>query len=75
MTLKKSIVIDDRRCICKNCSKANTCEIYTKYQKLLDMFENIDPNQYLIKMTCHIRSCNQLVKDKETRCKRGGKDD
>ena len=75
MTLKRSIIIDDRRCICKQCEKANTCEIYTKYQKLLDLLENIEPNQYLIKMTCHIRSCNQLLEDKEAGCKRGGKND
>lgn len=65
MSLKKSIVIDDHRCICKNCNKANTCEYYTKYQKLLDMFENVAPDEFLIKVTCHIRKCNQFDKDKE----------
>ena len=66
MSLKKSIVIDDRRCICKSCDKANTCDHYTKYQKLLDMFEAIDPDKTIIKMTCHIRKCNEYVGDKET---------
>lgn len=65
MSLKKSIVIDDRRCICKSCSKANTCEYYTKYQKLLDVFENIEPDEFLIKLTCHIRKCNQFEEEKQ----------
>ena len=65
MTVKKSVVIDDRRCICKKCSEANTCEYYTKYQKMLDMFEDIAPSEFLIKMTCHIRKCNQFIADKE----------
>lgn len=65
MTLKKSIVVDDRRCICKNCKHSNVCEIYTKYQKMLDIFENIKPSKYLIKMTSHIRHCNQFIRDKE----------
>jgi len=64
MTLKRSIVIDDRRCICKKCSHSNTCEYYTKYQKLLDVFENVEPGKFLIKLTCHIRKCNQFMEDK-----------
>lgn len=63
MSLKKSIVIDDRRCICKSCSKANTCEYFTKYKKMLDMFENIEPDKFMIMMTCHIRKCNEYTKD------------
>jgi len=65
MSLKRSIVIDDRRCICKNCKHSNVCPIYTKYQKMLDLMENIEPDKYLIKITCHIRKCNQYVGDKE----------
>jgi len=64
MSLKKSVVVDDRRCICKKCNKANTCEKYTKYQALLDKYENIPPDEFLIKMTCHIRKCNQFMEDK-----------
>jgi hypothetical protein len=63
MTNKTPIIIDDRHCICKKCSHANTCEYYTKYQKLLDMFENLGRGDYLIKMTCHIRKCNQYEKE------------
>ena len=63
MTLKRSVIIDDRRCICKKCTHANTCEIYTKYQKTLDMIENIEPNEYLIKITSHIRKCNKFTEE------------
>jgi len=65
MSLKKSIVIDDRHCICKNCKHSNTCKIFTKYSKLLDMLENIDPDEFIIKMTAHIRKCNKFLEDAE----------
>lgn len=65
MSLKRSVVIDDRRCICKNCTKSNTCDYYTNYQKLLDNYENKVPDKFLIKMVCYIKKCNQFLKDKE----------
>lgn len=65
MSLKQSVVVDSHRCICQKCQHANTCEIYTKYKKLLDMIENIDPNQYIVKITSHIRKCNNFLPDKE----------
>jgi len=65
MSLKKSIVIDDRHCICKKCDKSNLCPIYTKYQKMLDLMENIEPDKYLVKITAHIRKCNQFDKERE----------
>ena len=63
MTNKKPIVIDDTRCICKKCKHANTCEYYGKYQKLLDMFENIGSGDYLIKTVSYIKKCNQYLED------------
>ena len=63
MTAKKPIVINDVRCICKECKHANTCEYYGKYQKLLDMFENSGSGDYLIKMICYIKKCNQFIKE------------
>ena len=63
MANKTPIIINDTDCICKKCNNANICEYYTKYQKLLDMFENIGSGDYLIKMTCYIKKCNQYVKE------------
>ena len=65
MTLKRSIIIDDRKCICKKCSKANTCDFYIKYAKFLDLLENIEPNEFIIKMTVHVRKCNLFIEDKK----------
>ena len=65
MSLKKSIVINDKKNICQDCKHSNTCKYYTKYQKMLDLFENIDPDEYLIKLVCHIKKCNQYLSDKE----------
>lgn len=65
MSLKKSVIIDDRRCICKKCSHTNTCKFYTKYSKFLDLLENIEPTEFIIKMTVHVRKCNQFLEDKK----------
>ena len=65
MSLKRSIVINDKKNICQECKHSNTCDYYTKYQKLLDMFENVEPDKFLIKMVCHISKCNQYLKEQE----------
>jgi len=63
MTTKKSIVINDTKCICQKCKHANTCEYYTKYQKLLDNYENLGSGDYLIRMICYIKKCNQYLEE------------
>jgi len=68
MSTKQSVIIDDRRNICKKCRHANTCEFYGKYQKFLDLVENTGAKEYLIKVICYVKRCNQyLSEDKEER--------